>query len=544
MIGRRGFARVRRVVGYGLVALAAVLVGERALDLVAPFPLDTIQRYGESRRVLARDGTLLRVEPTPRGERLIRVSLDEVSVHVEDALVAAEDERFFEHSGVDYAAAARALISNLRRGRIVSGASTLTMQVARLAQPHPRTLGHKLLEMWRARQIERRLDKTRILEAYLDMAPFGGTLRGIEAAARYWYGKPAKRLDAQEAATLVAMLPAPTRRAPNKRPALLRYHRDRVLHRMLVNGYLDPAEYRKCVGSPITARRHDWPWRVPHFCDFITRRTSRTEVRTGLEIGLQERIQDLVDACDRDADGVAVVVLDRASGGIQAMIGAYDWHESQWNAASSRRAAGSTLKPFLYALALELGVTGPDLAVSDARGRFGSYSPQNFDSTFLGRMRASEALVRSRNLPAVRLLRRVGTERFRDLLQRARLPVGERALHLDAALGTLAVAPFELAEAYRLLASKGGLGLSSRARREVLSALAEQPPSPALRPGVVAWKTGTSSGRCDAWSVGVTEDHVVVVWLGNLSGRGAPDLVGGRRATELMARVVALFGSA
>ncbi len=524
------------------LCLLAALVAERGLGMLFPFRSAVLTRHGESTRVLAADGSLLRISPTPLGERLIRVRRGDLPDALVDALLTSEDARFCTHSGVDLLAVLRAGVTSLLRRRVVSGASTLTMQLARILEPHRRSFANKILEMFRARQIERVLSKDEILETYASLVPLGGLVRGFAAASLRWFGKNVRDLSVAEAATLVAMLPAPSRRSPRRNPQLLLFHRDRLLRSMSARGVLSEAACARALREPLGARRRAWPFRAAHACEVAMSRARGPLIQTGLDVGLQGR----VDRCVRErdagrADGVAVVVLDRASGVIRALTGSDDWHRVQLDAAVCSRPAGSTLKPFLYALALELGVTSLDAVVSDSPVVFARWSPRNFDGRYRGSLLAADALAASRNMPAIELLQQVGVERFRDVLEQLGIATPSASLHLDAALGTLGVTPLALAAAYRRFAASEAdvAGIRLAHRRAVLAVLRRSSPNPSsVAVGTVAWKTGTSSGRRDAWSVGVTARYVIVVWTGNLSGRGAADLVGARLANELLASVL------
>lgn len=516
--------------GLCLAAIGALLLGERALDRLWPYPALRLTGYGFSRELRARDGTLLRLVPNAAGERSIRLPGGEFSAHLRAALLAAEDRRFLSHSGVDPAALLRAAGTSLRAGRVVSGASTLTMQLARIVEPRPRTLCSKLLEMLRARQIERIFTKEEILTFYLNMAPLGGMLRGFEAGSLYWFGRRARDLTPAQAAALVAMLPAPSRRSPDGRAELLAAHRNRVLEAMAGRGALGREELARALAEPLDAAAHPWPFLAPHFCDFILARGAAG--RTSLDLDLQRRVEKVVAAFPSEGvDGLGIVVLDRSDGAVAALLGSRGWRSQPLDATRCRRAAGSSLKPFLFALAFQAGAAGPESLLLDTPGRFGDYSPENFSRDYVGPILAGQALQRSRNLPAVRLLGSLGVESFRDLLRRLGLPAGSGPLHLDLALGTLAVSPRELARAWHILADRPeAAGLLPATREHVLAALAACSPGRGL-----AWKTGTSSGRRDAWCAGVTPEHILVVWLGNLDGRGAPGLVGGEGAARLFA---------
>ncbi len=542
--GRRG--RFRR--SWFFLALLLLLGGglalERVLSFLLPFPVDALGRFGASRVVLDRHGEILRVAPTALGERLLPIRLEEVSPHLVHALLAGEDRRFFSHGGVDWQALVRAGFLDLARGRIVSGASTITMQVARLAEPGGRPLVRKLREIFRARELERIYPKKRILEFYLNMVPLGGTLRGFQAASLYWFGKPAACLGPAEAAALVAMLPAPTRRRPDRRPDLLRFHRNQVLDRMLERGYLDREEWKRARAAPLRARVHPWPFRAPHACDLALARSEARVVKTGIDLGIQAKVERVVRAFrGPPVDGLALVVLDRENGEIRALLGSRDYRKVPLDACLCPRPAGSTLKPFLYALAFQEGVTAPDGLLLDAPMRIKNYNPENFTRDFAGLVRAREALAASRNLPAIRLLREVGVEAFRDFLGRLGIGLRERALYLDLALGTESVSPLDLARAWwRFSSPEADLPVPWKTRKKVLEILSARSPDPeVLPPGRAAWKTGTSSNRRDAWTVGSEGRFVVCAWLGNLDDRSDPGLVGADSAALLFARVLSVL---
>ena len=265
-------------------------------------------------------------------------------------------------------------------------------------------------------------------------------------------------------------------------------------------------------------------------------------VQTTIDLDLQTHIEDVARAhIAPGVDGVAVVILDRQSGELRAMLGSRDYRTHPLNAATCRRSAGSTLKPFLYALALDAGLGGPEQLVQDTPLAFRDYAPRNFEGAYQGAVTTAEALSASRNIPAVRLLRDVGPERFADLLCSVGIRLPAHALHVDAALGTLSVSPLELARAYQRLAGpKDVPGLTQRVRDQVIAALAAASPDRRrASDGTVAWKTGTSSGRRDAWCAGITSEEIIVVWLGRLDGGAHADLVGGRTAADLLAALVA-----
>jgi penicillin-binding protein 1C len=295
-------------------------------------------------------------------------------------------------------------------------------------------------------------------------------------------------------------------------------------------------------------QRHGWPWLAPHGCDAAVAALAGERpavVATDLDLELQLRVQRVVhDTKDLPGDGLAVVVVRRTDGRLVAVLGDRD-PRAPLDLSRRPRSAGSTLKPFLYALAQQRGAIAAATLVEDLPRTFDDWQPANFDRRWLGRARAGDALACSSNLAAVRCLEAVGTSAFAAVLQSLGLREGEHTLHLDGALGTDAVTPRQLAFAYwRFVAEPGSVGLSPASVTWTLRALSRLPlVAGHCRAGDVAWKSGTSSGRRDAWCVAITAEHVVVVWLGNRDGRGLADLVGARCANRLLAAVLAVLAT-
>jgi penicillin-binding protein 1C len=543
----RRWRRLRRLAVWLLGGWLLLLGGERVLQWCWPYPLARLQALPVSTVIAAEDGTWLQVTSTPAGERVLPLRWCDCPASVQRAILASEDERFFAHGGVDGWALLRAAVSNVRAGRVVSGASTLTMQVVRMVEPRPRTWWSKCLEIVRARQLERCLDKQAIASVWLTQVPMGGTLRGFEAAARHWFGRPVAQLAPHEVAALVAMVPAPSTRAPHRRPELLRACRDTLLAKLAAHGAIDATSAAAARGRELGMTRRPWPWLAPHFCAAtlapLPAGLRPPRLPTAASLALQQRLEQIVRAEQLPGTGVAIVVLRRRDGALQALLGDRD-PLAPMDLSRRPRAAGSTLKPFLYALAHQQGGIGPQSLLDDLPRTYDDWQPVNFDRRWRGRTRAADALATSSNLVAVRCLELVGTDAFADLLQRLGLGSPGRRLDLDAALGTDAVSPLALARAYlRFVQRPQAFGLSSASVDWTLAAMRRLPlVAGKSRAGDVAWKSGTSSGRRDAWCVGITEAAVVVVWLGNHDGRGLPDLVGVRSASRLLVEVVAVLG--
>jgi len=538
---------LRRALWLAAASLLLLVVGERVLDAVFPYPVARLQALEHSTVLTAADDTWLQVWPTSRGERALPVRWHELSPHLRHAILVAEDERFFSHTGVDFGALLRAMAQDAWALRVVSGASTLTMQVVRMVEPRPRSAWAKLVEMFRARQLERLVGKQGVLDLWASQVPMGGTLRGVESAARYWFGKGAGELDAAEAAALVAMVPAPSARAPHRHPQLLRCKRNGVLARMAAASLLAPDETRCAMREPLAAERHPWPQQCWHpaaaAMAALPQRARPERLRLAVDLALQQRLEAEVGCWpELPGDGLAVVVLDRTSGAVRALVSARESQPGLLDLSRCRRSVGSTLKPFLYALAMDLGVLADASLLADAPMEVAGWRPANFGGGHQGGMRPCDALAASANLPAVRCLQAMGTAPFAEVLERLGLRVDRRGLGLDAALGTLAASPLELARAWqRFAGAPEQVGLSASSVYWTLRSLSVRAPAPGQVGGRIAWKSGTSSGCRDAWCAGVTEDRVLVVWLGNLDGRGTADLVGMRDAAGVLARVAAML---
>ena len=514
-----------------------------------------------------RQGGVLQVSLSSRQEWRFRVSLEEVSPRLLDALIAVEDQRFRAHGGVDWRAVARAAVANARAGRILSGASTISMQVVRLSRPDGRGWGDKLRQAMLALDLETRHDKDWILEQYLNLLPFGGNVVGVEAAAMRYFGKRAKDLTLAEAALLAGMPQRPNQFRPDRFPDEARRRRSYVLQRMVREGMLAANEAVDAAEQalPVLARTGDsrmgLPPREPQFCQLVAARQPAPGacVRTTLDPQAQEQalaaLREGVARCQDVADG-AVVVLDVPTGEVRALVGTLDYSrpgDGQVNAAVAPRSPGSALKPFLYAAAIEGGTMVPETILEDSPISLPDYRPGNYDQRYRGRVSMADALRDSLNTPAVRVLLDTGVPRALDLLRKCGIASLDRPAEeygLALALGGGEVTALELAAAYSVLA-RGGLWIPPRlvlgedtcSPRRVLapgvaslvnSVLSERP-LPGLVGVRMAWKTGTSNGLRDAWCAAYSGSTVIVVWIGNKSGAAAPSLVGIRAAVPVAA---------
>lgn len=559
----------------GSVLALAVLAGGLAAALVqaaSHLDEDRLAPTRASTVYTDRSGVPLRVELGADGQWQLPVPLCRMSPWLTAGVPATEDRRFWTHHGVDWLAAVRAAHSNATAGRIVSGASTLTMQLVRLANPERRGWWAKGRQILRALRLESRHPKEWILETYLNQAPFGGNLVGVEAAARAYFGKAAANLSLAEAALLIGIPQRPAAFRPDRHPAAAQDRRRRVLERLTAAGMISSEQARQTAQLPlgVVPRRpgeawHGLPRREMLFCALAAQATPRRgqTVVTTLDRAWQEvaltALTRQVGRLPGVEDGAAIII-ENPSGAVRAMVGSLDLSApgSGWvNAAGRPRSPGSALKPFIAAAAIDAGLVLPETLVVDEPLTHADYRPENFDGRYRGRVSLREALSRSLNTPAVRLLHDLEPAYVHTLLLRcgfgslARRPTAE--LELSLALGTGEVTLMELTEAYAGLARGGLFGPAA-----LLADTDRTPPQRVFSPGAaalvidmlatyplpgaprlpVAWKTGTSNGQRDAWCVALNRDLTVGVWLGNKSGRPADSLVGVTAAAPVVADIL------
>ncbi len=475
------------------------------------------------------------------------------------ALVAAEDGTFWSHCGVRPMSVLRATWQNVCCRRRISGASTITMQTVRLLRPHPKSLWWKWKEAVKAVKMERAKSKEWILSQYLNRAPFGSNYIGIEAASQGWFGKGAKELGLGEAAMLAGMVQAPTRFRPDRwgspeRRERAFKRRDYVLERMRALGYITDGQLEGARSVEPEVRRSPRPFLAPHFCDWYVSEHGLCEGRGGADVttALDADIQLLCEhaasaAAEKGGFSAAVVVMKAATGDVVAMAASgdyFDGRDGQVNTATSPRPAGSTLKPFLVALAMERGLATPERRLADSPVSFKGYRPANFDGRYRGLVTVRDALVLSLNVPFVRLLDEVGVESFAEGLRSlgfGRIPEDTSSLGLGMAIGNVEVSLLELVRAYGVLA-RGGDGLFAPACAYLVSDMLSGDERSHAALGHVAdvaaprfaWKTGTSSAYRDAWTVAWNPEYVVGVWCGHKTGGfGDRSVVGAKAAAPV-----------
>jgi penicillin-binding protein 1C len=541
--------------------LGALLLAPFALDRLFPPNLTRLHAVGVE--VQDRDGRILSVLPAPGGFWRLATRPEDVAPVLLDLLIAAEDRRFYQHAGIDPLALGRAAGQWLRAGRVVSGGSTITMQAARLLEPRPRGLRAKAIEIFRALQLEARFSKREILGIWLTLAPQGGNIEGMRAGALAWFGRPANRLDAAEAALLIALARRPAALSPDRHAAAARAARDDVLRRRGA-AMLSAEDQALALAAPLPSARLPMPALAPHLARELARQGD-SPIRSSLDAGLQRASERLaLEALLRlpERASVALIIADLRTRETRALVGGAFGAENRAGALDltrTTRSPGSALKPFLYAMAFEQGLVRPDTLLSDLPRRFGAYAPENFDRGFAGRITAAEALRLSLNLPAVALLDGVGPARFAASLRSAgAAPVLPRGVDasLPLALGGAGTTLRDMVGLYALLGDGGRAGglrfmpgqgagapvLEARAAAAVAGVLVQD--FPGGGPRGVAWKTGTSWGGRDAWAFGFDGRHVAGVWVGRPDGTPIPGLTGRDAALPVLAKLFALLPEA
>ncbi len=561
---------------FGAAAISGVVIAGLLLAADRLLPPD-MSRYEQSGRLVTdRNGEPLRFLPTRDGVWRLAIMPEAVDPQYLALLLAYEDQRFFHHPGIDPLAIARAAFSNLDAGRIVSGASTLTMQVARLLHGQAPSWGGKLAQALRALQLEWRYSKQDILAMYLTLAPFGGNIEGVHMASRLYFGKPPASLTLAESALLIALPQSPTRRRPLLHAGAALAGRAEVLRRLAEAGEIAASAAQTANAEALPGRRHELPLLAPHLAARAARQVDLAGVatiRTTLDAGLQQRLEHLVRqeaAWFPDPATLAILVAEIPGRRILASVGGHDYAGNQGQIDMTRaiRSPGSTLKPFIYGLALDRGDIHPDTVIDDRPTRFGSYLPRNFDRQYQGRVTIRAALQQSLNVPAVAVLERLGAGRFAADLDtlgiRLHLPAPREAPGLALALGGGGLSLRDLTALYALLADGGRYqpltmtetGAAARPQPFIGPAAAQQIGeilTGAARPsGIqgaanassdrIAYKTGTSYGFRDAWALGYTGSHVVGVWVGRPDGTPRPGAYGRNTAAPVLFRVFDLLG--
>lgn len=521
-----------------------------AITWLVSLPRNLFKGCSYSTVVTDRNGELLGARIADDGQWRFP-PCDSVPEKFAAAIIEFEDRNFRHHPGVDPVAVGRAVVQNVRGRKIVSGASTITMQVVRLSRKRERTIWQKVAEAWLATRLEARCSKDEILALYASHAPFGGNVVGVEAAAWRYFGRSADDLSWGEAASLAVLPNSPAMIHPGRNRNVLLKKRNALLERLRDKGVLSPEDCSLSCGEPLMGEPLPLPSHASHLVDRYAVELHGQMVRTAIDISLQRQLEEITarwneELSTQGINDLAAVVIDVATGEAIAWCGnassGSDRPGAKVDIPRAPRSTGSILKPFLYCACLQDGEILPDMLLPDTPVNINGFTPQNFDLQYAGAVPASEALQRSLNVPSVHLLRRYGVPKFHALLkERGMTTLTHEPAHyglsliLGGAEGRLA----EIAGMYRDLAA-GAPCWDKVARWYTLEALSD-----VNRPDEidwrmvssvrkVAWKTGTSYGFRDAWAIGMTPGYVVGVWAGNAMGQGVPGLVGGRTAGPVM----------
>ena len=571
----------------------AVLLIFFALDFF--FPLRTHVSY--STLVTARDGTILHAFLSRDDKWRMYAELDEITPTLREAILFKEDKYFRYHPGFNPIALLRAAFRNTLTGRRTSGASTITMQTVRLLEPHQRTYGAKLIELFRALQLELHYSKDEILQLYLNLIPYGSNIEGLKSASLLYFGKPPALLSLAEITTLTIIPNRPSSLRLGVRNSLVRKERDRWLGRFREAGLFDDATIRDAQTEPLQVYRHEAPQQAPHLsrrlrAEYPTMPIIQSTLSPGTQTTVERLVQQYANRIrSYNIHNSAVLVVDNHTRDVVAYVGSSDFTNTfdggQVDGVRAVRSPGSALKPLLYGLAFDAGMITPKTKLADVPTNFSGYQPDNFDRRFNGPVTAEFALANSLNIPAVALLKEVGTPTLVSTLQKAgfsAIKKQKNELGLSMILGGCGVTLEEMTRLYTGLANGGRwepLRFTSPPAPLLKSGeggdrLRTFPPSPFFkergpggevnipllspeatylvthtltqitRPDLpnnfdnsyhlprIAWKTGTSYGRRDAWSIGYNQRYTIGVWVGNFSGVGVAELSGANTATPLL----------
>jgi penicillin-binding protein 1C len=573
-VSRMIFRSVRlwttRLVKLSAISIAILLLTFIMLDqLILPLPTEKLRKppatfvYSKERYLLGAFTGRDRFWRKP-------VRLNDISPRLITSVVAVEDRYFHYHPGVNPVSLVTAALDNLRAGRIVRGGSTLTMQIARMMEPKNRTIFNKLFEIFRSVQLEMRYSKTQLLEFFLNLAPYGGNIEGVGAASYFYFDKEPSELTWSEAALLTVIPASPEKFRPDLNPERALQKRNRILVTLRDRSVIAEREYKSALKEKLPTGRKHVPRTAPHFCQMVCSKYPDSPcIQTTLDFGIQTLCERLarIHYSQLKSKGIynlSIVVIDNVDGQLLGLVGSPDFddavHSGQVNGAMAPRSPGSALKPFIYALSFERGLLSPEMKIEDIPVSYAGYEPKNYDERYHGVVSVKEALVHSYNVPAVNTTARLGLASVHAFLRQAGLSTLEKEYFeygLPLVLGAAEVRLLELANLYATLArggvwkpvselqspleQKGTRLLSEGAAYLVTDILVEldRPDLPTswestVNRTPVAWKTGTSYGRRDAWAIGYTPHITVGVWVGNFSGKSSVDLIGAEAAAPLM----------
>lgn len=545
--------------------ISAIILLIIALDLL--FPLPKLKTY--SKTIYSSNSTLLNAYLTEEDKWRMRTNLDEVTPDLTKAIIEKEDGWFYWHLGVNPAAVVRALYQNIVSGERVSGASTITMQVARLLEPAERTYWNKFLEMLRAVQLELHYSKDEILEVYLSHIPFGGNIEGVKAASHIYFNRPPDKLSLSQS-ILLTVIP----NDPNKLRLDLSGNEAAAKRNYWIDKFIEDETFPErhlldAKDEPVKTARYEIPNLAPHFSQVASAKSSEDDLRTTLDLLIQKKAEALLlnyvnRVKQKGVSNGSVLIIDNETKSVVGYCGSADFYDAensgQVNGVISVRSPGSTLKPALYAMSFDQGILTPKMKLLDIPTDFGGYEPENYDLEFYGNVTTEFALINSLNIPAVRLLRNAGLSNLLNLLSKSGFETIEKTksqLGLSLILGGCGVTLEELTRLFASFSNGGKIHSLNYLQNESLSegvqifseaasfmvgeilSKSERPDFPAeflysTKLPKIAWKTGTSYGKRDAWAIGFNPNYTIGVWLGNFDGKGSPNLSGAEMAVPLL----------
>lgn len=535
------------------------------------FPLKVDKEF--SPIILSEKGEFLHSFLTSDDKWRMYTTLEEITPTLKQAILYKEDQYFYYHPGINPVSIGRALINNVFSGKRTSGASTITMQVARMLSPKERTYGNKLIEMFRALQLEWQFSKDEILQLYLNLVPYGGNIEGVKSAAVLYFNKMPDHLSLAETTTLAIIPNRPNSLRPGRFNNYIEQERNKWLERFQTAGVFSKESINDALNEPLSAFRQSPPTLVPHLSQRLKNQYNNENlIRSAIDLNLQSKTETLVkqyvrQIYHRQIKNAVVLVIDNATLQIKAYVGSADYHNAedagQVDGVRAIRSPGSTLKPFLYGLAIDRGLITPKTKIADVPVNFRGYQPQNYSEKFSGHVTIEQALAQSLNIPAVKILDQIQPYAFVQELSKAGFTQIEKDkdhLGLSTVLGGCGVNLEELTTLYAAFANGGRWGrlnflakdtaiFTSQVLTKEANYMIAEVMTQVVRPDLpshwqdaenvpkVAWKTGTSYGRRDAWSIGFNKNFTIGVWVGNFSGHGVQELTGSDIAAPLLFKV-------
>ncbi len=520
--------------------------------------------------VMSREGDLMKAFLSKDDKWRMKCSVKELPPELLKAFIYKEDRYFYFHPGINPFSMIRAAFNNVVYHKRTSGASTITMQAVRLLEPRQRTINSKIIESFRALQLEMHYSKDEILALYLDLVPYGSNIEGVQAASWLYFGKKPSLLSDAQMVTLVVIPNKPTSLKPGKNNELLVFQRNKWLHHFFDEKLLTQEQLNDALQEPLVMKRQSLPSSAPHLSQMLHLKNNNAPfIKTTISTSLQQQVEQITwnhsqRMKSRNINNAAVLVVNNATREIIAYAGNSDFndqmHNGQVNGVIAVRSPGSTLKPLVYALAIDKGLITPKTVLNDVPVNFAGYSPENFNKNYNGQITVEKALSYSLNIPAVEVLNTFGVKDFFDALKKCgfnSVSQHEKNLGLSAVLGGCGVTLQELSGLFSAFANNGVYSpvtcLATAHKKDTAHIISDNASfmiteilSQHQRPDLpnnfessysvpkIAWKTGTSYGRRDAWSVGYNKNYTVAVWCGNFDGTGIPELTGADIATPLL----------